>query len=545
MRRHGQPLSGRPRLARRRSERGQALPIIAVMATLLCGVAALATDLSINTHYRRNLQNVSDAAALAGATRLQTNPVTQANRIKGAIDAFAVMYDRLHFPITGASSNSYFTDLVNDACWSSSTHCTVMLSAGAYAMTVATPPVGAGTAAYNGVSQNFETKVVQTSNNGLAGILGQSTTKEGGHSVAYHSTPHTTFGFALYADQYVSSGNAAEVITGNVYAAQYLAPQSSGQASICAQGGGIVLGSPQDPNEPGGYDTQATHVPMPPGARQVTLLSDCSGASGGQVAQTLAEGCTMPNVTSSSTWYVDDPGYSQTVPSGITVGNTHACVANPGINPPTLTGPPLPQSPPVYNCTAGNTGLVGSSYQPGRYTCPLVVDHPLAPGMYQIQHQHGSAGPDVTISQTVPTSCSASETTNGFNVCLDGVTFYGEMNSWAEAPSLSVTSKVSVNQTPACSSPPANQFDCVYPIYAALGVPFAITTSNLNTIYALQGTLYMPGGTMTIGQNSRVTIQGQAIVQQWNDQSGAHPDPSITWNGAAVAPLQEQLRLLE
>jgi hypothetical protein len=72
-----------------------------------------------------------------------------------------------------------------------------------------------------------------------------------------------------------------------------------------------------------------------------------------------------------------------------------------------------------------------------------------------------------------------------------------------------------------------------------------ITTADNGTDWVMQGSLYDPSGTMTIGQNSRVQITGQAIVQQWNDQSGFHPDPSITFNGSVTAPQTEQLRLVE
>jgi len=526
------------------------VPIVAVMAVVLLGAAALATDLSVNTSFRRNIQNVTDAAALAGATRLQTSPMTQANRTQGALDALAVMYDRLGFPIGGGSSTTYFTGLVNSACPSNSDHCTVTLTAGAYSMMVAAPPISASNSAYNGVDQYLETKIVETSNNGIAGVLGQGTSTESGHSVAYHSTPSTPFGFALYAQQYVQSGNASEVVSGNIYASQYLDPQSSGQASICAEGGSIVLGAPQHPNEPSGWDTQATHVPMPPSARQVSFVSDCTNASGGQVAQTQPKGCNdISGMTMSSTSYVDDANYSQTVPAGITVGSTLACVANPAISAPVLTGPPLPWStsnpPPTYNCGVGNTGLVNGEYQPGLYTCPLTVDHPLAPGFYEIEHKHNSGGYDVTIGQNVTSSCSASELAQGFTVCLDGVTFYGVLNSFNEAPSIDVTSKVVVDQTPACSTPRASESDCVFPIYSPVGVPMTVTTDNLGTVYGLQGSMYMPSGTVTINTNSRITMVGQAIVQQWSDQSGFHPDPSIVYNKSVIADLQEQLRLVE
>ncbi len=301
---------------------------------------------------------------------------------------------------------------------------------------------------------------------------------------------------------------------------------------------------------------------LPKSARQVTFVNGTSGSGsttcangpqGGVVSQTLGEGCTnIPGVTLGSSSYVDDSGFTQTVPTGITLGSTDACVSNPALTTPVLSAPPFPSSwgdsfddAPVYTCVGGNTGLSDGEYQPGVYECPLTVDHPLAPGMYVIQHEHGSSSNDVEISQSVTGSCTASETSAGYTVCLDGVTFYGENNSAGEAPTIDVTSKVVVEQTPACSTPRASATDCVFPLYAPIGVAMAVNLSKNGTDWVMQGSLYDPSGAMSIGQNARTQIDGQAIVQQWNDQSGAHPDPAITFSGSLVAPETEQLRLVE
>jgi Flp pilus assembly protein TadG len=565
--RHQRLLSRRPWLCRRESQRGQAIPIIAVMAVPIFGFAALAVDLSINTHSKRNIQNVTDAAALAGASELQASPVTQANREQGAIDAFGIMYDRLGLSVSG-SSKAYFTTLVTNACGSSTTQCTVSLTLGNYSMTVASPPTGS-TQGFNGSShtQYLETKVVQSSTNSLGKIVGQATSTETGHSIAYHSTPNQPYGFALWAQQYVQSGNAEEIITGNIYAAQFLDPQSSGQATICAQGGGIVLGAPQDPYA-SSNNTQGSVTPMPHSARSVTFVNGTNGngtltcdqgPQGGILSQTIAEGCSnIPNVNLPSGSYVDDSSYSQTLPSGITtLGTTLACVSNPALTTPALNAPPLPSSwasggsafanAPTYTCSANNTGLAANGhYQPGVYQCPLTVDHPLDPGTYVIEHKHGSSGNDVDLTQSVTSSCTASELATGYTVCLDGVTFYAETNSQGDSPTIGVSSKVVVNQTAACTTPTrASNWDCVYPIYSPIGVSTTVNIQKNGTDWVLQGTIYDPSGAVSIGQNARVQITGQAIVQQWNDQSGFHPDPSITFSSNASAPQTEQLRLVE
>jgi hypothetical protein len=557
----------------RGAQRGQAIPLIAVMGVLLLGVTALAADLSVNTHFRRNLQNVTDSASLAGVSRLQSAPVTQANRTQGVIDALSLMYDRLSFPITGSSAATFISNLVNAGsctgsgmsctvnCPSSGSSCSVTLHSGQYTMLADSPPTGSSNPAYNGQQQYLEAKVTQASANGFGAVIGFGSGTEAGHSVAYHSPSNAHFNFALYAQQYVQDGNADEIITGNVYAAQYLAPQSNGQATICVQGS-IVLGAPQHPNEPSGYDTQATVTPLPSTARSVYLVNGVAGAGsttcatatqgnalGGYVAQTNGEGCSVSGVTMPAKSYVDDAGFSQTVPAGVTLGITRACVANPGIGPPTLISPTLlpDSSVPTYDCSAGNTGLDAASgkYQPGLYTCPLTVDHALAPGLYQLEHLHGSTSPDVSMGQAVAGSCTSTEIANGFQTCLDGVTFYGRLNGQGEAPSISVGGKVSVNQVPYCPSPRTSIGDCVSPIYAPIGVALALNVSKNGTLYALQGSVYMPTGSAYIDTNARVQILGQALVTQWNDQSGFHPDPSITYNEGLVGSLPEQMRLVD
>src|SRR6202035_102986 len=50
------------------------VPLMALFFVVLIGAMAIATDLSVSTHYKRNLQNVTDAAAIAGAKLLPAAP---------------------------------------------------------------------------------------------------------------------------------------------------------------------------------------------------------------------------------------------------------------------------------------------------------------------------------------------------------------------------------------------------------------------------------------------------------------------------------------
>src|SRR5579862_3881267 len=74
MRPRGRRPEVRRPLRRRRGERGQMIPLMALFFVVIIGAMAIATDLSVSTHFKRNLQNVTDAAALAGAKLLPASP---------------------------------------------------------------------------------------------------------------------------------------------------------------------------------------------------------------------------------------------------------------------------------------------------------------------------------------------------------------------------------------------------------------------------------------------------------------------------------------
>ncbi len=61
---------------RKRRERGQVLMIAALAMAVILGFTALAVDLGLFFHERRNLQNSADAAALAGVAYLPKDPIT-------------------------------------------------------------------------------------------------------------------------------------------------------------------------------------------------------------------------------------------------------------------------------------------------------------------------------------------------------------------------------------------------------------------------------------------------------------------------------------
>ena len=128
--RFSKPVPGRGAAMRRRGERGQMVPLMALCFVVLIGAMAIATDLSVSTHYKRNIQNVTDAAALAGAKVLPAKPAfTDEEAATSA--ALALVHNS--FPWTGATTAA----LVAAGCNPIGAQCSVTVCAG---MTSVSPP---------------------------------------------------------------------------------------------------------------------------------------------------------------------------------------------------------------------------------------------------------------------------------------------------------------------------------------------------------------------------------------------------------------------
>src|ERR1700752_2765449 len=89
---------------RRGRQRGQGVPIIAPPRHRLLGSPALAPAPSLQTHYRRNLQNVADAAALAGVRDLGAL-ANQPDRASAVGDALSTVAGSLKLAPFGTSWN--------------------------------------------------------------------------------------------------------------------------------------------------------------------------------------------------------------------------------------------------------------------------------------------------------------------------------------------------------------------------------------------------------------------------------------------------------
>lgn len=525
----------------RRRQRGQVVPIAAIFMTVVMGAMALAVDLGLGAHRHRNLQNAADAAALVGARDLGKTSASpnQADRSQAAVDALRVVYDHMGW---GALGTSWANGVVNAQtgmnCKANddAVHCdvtTVGPGTGASdTVTVDVPPKTAHNTAYNETGSNgapwgyIEVNISERDSSAFAGVLGVNHETSGGHSIAYHFPGGQPFGFALYSNTLITTGNESEVVQGNTYAYRDYQPQSNGHASFCAATdpngvlGHVVLGAPQSGPFP--VPDPAAGAPYQSAVTPDTHVSSCTGLGSGILGQTAALGncgtLNVPGLPALTT--TQDPG-------------SLACMANPPVVPPDLQGP----------SNAGHVvRLDGSGLGSGQSV--LSVTAPLTPGMYFITHNPNCVAPgcnDVDLSTAVPSSCTGAYT-GLYDTCLVGVTFWLDQGA-----SIGVGNKINVLLSPYVPPSGSSQDpnDGKFSVYAPLGSSAGIYVTKNGTTLNATGTVYMPTGTMSIGQNATINIQGQAIVNSWQVQSGNHPNPDVTFQRAAVAAERETLQTVE
>ena len=554
------------RRGRRRGQRGQVAPLVAIFAILLLAAAALATDLSVTTNLKRSLQNQTDAAALAAAQRLPSAP-SGSEQQNATATALSLLHNTFPWPTSGQtwSGANWSSNLAGQGCGGgacSVTVCGGIDPAGAtctatvnqagllpFALTVNTPPKTAATGVlvYGG-DHYVEVVMQQEEGTFLAGALGISTLVDGAHSVAYHFAPGQPFPFALYSRTYVQSGNDGEVISGNIYADRYVQPQSSGLAEVCAgtyvnsngqtEDGDIFLGYPQ------ADDGAAYNPTTDPGQSTMTHGSPIQdGGCTGSPSQVGMTGAPVSNADCAYAYSGNQSG------SAIKFDATDgACEADPAIQPPTVA--PLPDVPtyPAAQTYCGNSqGVVGGQFQPGLYgsiqSCngsgqPVLNISAstgasgLAPGIYEIDPGKNTNGCDVTLDGSITS--------------LPGVTFY-LMNGAGIC--MTIPSGVTITQTPYNAN---NGYagDGIYDVISDNVANPSITLTSggggsTSGIWSLTGTIWLPTGTIIINNKTALEDQGQIVVDTWNDQSGYHPNPSVSYNPAYAPPQQEALRLVQ
>lgn len=529
---------------RRRGEQGQMVPLVAIFALLLMATMALAVDLSVTTAFKRNLQNVTDAAALAGAKQLPASP-RLVNEEAATQAALQVVHNSLQWPTGGGS---WWNSLVNQGCPNSGSQCSVTVcvgmsngtpcttsvaagTAGPFVLTVNSPPLTAKVASYNGDPRRIEVLMVQKSGAFFAGFLGQSQNSDGAQSVAFHFAPGQPFPFALYSRTIIQSGNDGETISGNIYADRYLQPQDRGHAGICAapdsnnNPGFIFLGTPQqdDGSPPYQNDGQSSTKPL---ADPILDGITCPSASGvvGMSATPASSGCAAGYPGNQS-------GAALTFDS-----QDGACESNPPIQPPTVAA--LPNLIAYPSTVCGTRGLTGGVYQPNEYSCnsgaALTVDHPLAPGVYEIDAGARTGGCDVVMDGSITS--------------LPNVTFYLKGGAGI---CITVASGVTINQTPYndpafAGQPGTGRYDVVSDNVANPSITLnSGGGGSTSGIWNVSGVIWLPTGSVTISNKTALEDSGQIIVNSWNDQSGFHQNPSVSFNGSFAPQQNETLQLTE
>jgi Putative Flp pilus-assembly TadE/G-like len=528
-------------------ERGQMLPMLAVFSTVLVGAMALAIDLSVTTHYKRTLQNVTDAAALAGARQLPVNP-TLLDEMNATRAALTVVHNSYQWQTGGAN---WVNLLLDPGCPALGTQCSVTICAGLsgstpctetvspgsampFVLTVNAPPLSAAVAQYNGDAHRVEVSMRQKGATFFAGLLGQSD-QDASESVALHFAAGQPFPFALYSRTYVSAGNQGEVIDGNIYADRYLAPQSSGQAGICAAPqstgapGFVYLGYPQlgDGTPPYQGDGQSTVTHAPTIGDGVACGSSSNPASAVSMSAN-PRSAMNPSAYCAAGYPGDASG------AAISFDDTDgACEVDPALLPPPVAA--LPNLPSYATTVCGSAGIAGLLYQPGEYRCSsgaaLTVDHLLAPGIYEID-AGATGGCDVVLSGAITT--------------LPGVTFYLKGGAGICA---TIPSGVTIVQTPynaGTGDPGDGRYAVLSDQVAAPSLTLRSSGSGSSSgAWNMTGVIWMPTGTVTINNKVALEETGQVVVGTWNDQSGNHPNPAISYNASFAPEQNEALQLAE
>jgi Flp pilus assembly protein TadG len=183
------PAGGAPRVRRRRHrQRGQVLPLVALLMVVLTGFAALAIDTGVAYDQSRTQQDAADAASLAATWYIYNNENNQSATLG---DAYAAAQNVASMDCTGPSAPCPITMNFYGSSWTPSTPGTALCSAST--QTAANGcSTALGSVAYAGVSiggtghNYFEgldpvrSRTFNISNQAVAQVVGGSTTGDDG-----------------------------------------------------------------------------------------------------------------------------------------------------------------------------------------------------------------------------------------------------------------------------------------------------------------------------------------------------------------------------
>jgi Flp pilus assembly protein TadG len=515
--------------------------VTALMGTVIFGAMALTVDLSLHTFNQRTLQNVADAAALAGATDLGRIP-TSAQQQTGITDALSTIQKNQNFPAgtwTGAASaiSATATPCNGGATITGYTE-TVIYQA--YTVHISTPPQTAK-GSCNVTANDFEVEMYVNVNNNFGAFVGTTTSTVGAHAVAYHSGPPSPYDYTFFSSTEVDSGNQVESITGDAYVGNGYSPQSASKAGLCvteitepgaaADTDGDVIPGVQDSD----VDDQGHVVfaDVPPTAKAKGTGDPTYGFSGvcpagGQLyAQTTQPASLTPpplNCPLGATLKADSAGNqcvmaSPVIPSVVLPTATSALGCGGTVNKSTLAG--------IYSVPNGCT--VNLSFAAGDINCvDLVLGTGSSVNVIDKKGQDYMTSWDYSFNDgvakkaigllpaTVPASCPGAG-----GASLDTTPTHADNCVICAAPS-----------TATCTT---------------LSCPTALSNGSTGCCSdsLFVGTVFLPGQQIAFSTNQAMEDVGQVYCGFWNVQSGNHPNPIVQRDNSATDFQAETLRLVE
>ncbi|MFN2465675.1 MAG: TadE/TadG family type IV pilus assembly protein [Candidatus Dormibacteria bacterium] len=231
------------------AQRGQAMVLVALMAILLFGIAALTVDGSLNYLDRRQLHAASDAAALSGASVVSAG--------KGTAQSVGMYYAFQNLGISWSGTCSGATDTCT---WTQAGY-TIKVSNTYTSPNTQVNPYDPASSVSVDISHNK----VQS---GFAGVLGVQSVAIASHSAATSQSGFNNFPFAVSSRLLAVQGNSDSTVFGAVLLRDCAGSGSGAFALQGGQNGGLytnggthlVLGqsidsSPSGAPYPGGNQT--------------------------------------------------------------------------------------------------------------------------------------------------------------------------------------------------------------------------------------------------------------------------------------------------
>jgi hypothetical protein len=521
--------------ARRGSQRGQVIIIVALMSSLLLGATALAIDLGVQIHDQRYLQNVADTAALAGARDLPGTGCQLPYEEAAVVDALRSVGESMGW------SSTWYTQSPNPGSLPSPSGCstpyasgTLQSPAGHYTVTASSPAATARDSNYDipGEDYYLGVDIHQTVSNSFAQLMGFATSTLGAHAVGYHYGPAVSEPWALWSGNQVVTSNYPEIVSGDIYAADGLALQSQGQSAVCAElvsgggsGGHIVIGPAALPPT---YPVTGYGTPCP-----------ASPSSGSVYAQAAATDCNV--AATGVSWSVQ---YAY-------------CVANPPLEDPEASPPSYYNTAyygtPIQTLTSGqcsnpSTLLPGIYNVSGSICTNLVISSALNCVSFIFDNRVGYNGPG---GPTVDFTGSNGGYIRAFGAGVDPTASYD-----ASTYGLPLNGPYGLN-SPCPGFTNTNDLSALYNADNGQAAP----TGNCNTQtnycmlidgpgngkppFTIIGDIEMPNYELYTKSNANYVIWGAAITGDWNDSGGNHPNIVIHYSPSLVTPLPEYLRLVE